>query len=98
MWNLKYDTKKISTKQKQIHRYREQTWSCQGGAGREGKERSLGLAQENILWKNRNEFFSQHDTLYRRDKQQAPPVEQELYSIFWDNQNEKEYIYIYMYV
>ena len=34
----------ISTKQKQTHRHRDQTWGCQGGGGGEGKTGSLGLA------------------------------------------------------
>ena len=33
MWNLKHDTKELSTKQKQTHRYREQTCDCQGAGG-----------------------------------------------------------------
>ena len=38
----------LSTKQKQTHRHREQTWGCQGG-GEVGEEwfRSLGLADAN---------------------------------------------------
>ena len=32
MWNLKYDVN-LSTKQEQIHRYREQTCGCQGAVG-----------------------------------------------------------------
>ena len=30
-WNLKHDTVKLSMKQKQTHRHREQTAGCQGG-------------------------------------------------------------------
>ena len=38
----------ISMKQKQTHKYREQTCGCQGGEGvREGKIGSLGLAEGN---------------------------------------------------
>ena len=36
MWNLKHGPMNLSTKQKQIHRHREQTCSCQGGGEREG--------------------------------------------------------------
>ena len=31
MWNLKYDTSELITKQKQTHRHREQTCGCQSG-------------------------------------------------------------------
>ena len=38
----------ISTKQKQTHRYREQTCGCQGGGEvGEGRKGSLGLAEAN---------------------------------------------------
>ena len=48
MWNLKYDTINLSTKQKQTYRYREQACGCQGGSGGgEGKTGSLGLAGTN---------------------------------------------------
>ena len=33
MWNLKYDTNELISKQKETHRHREQTCSCQGEAG-----------------------------------------------------------------
>ena len=36
--------KNIPTKQRQIHRYREKTSSCQGRAGREGKEWEFGIS------------------------------------------------------
>ena len=38
MWNLKYGTTNISTKQKQTHRRRDKTGGCQGGRcwGRDG--------------------------------------------------------------
>ena len=35
VWNLKYGTTNLSTKQKQTHRHREQTWACQGEQRRE---------------------------------------------------------------
>ena len=42
----------ISMKQKQTHRYREQTYGCQrGGEVREGRNGSLGLAEANYyVW------------------------------------------------
>ena len=39
MWNLKYAQMNLSTKQKQTHRHRKETWGCQGGGvgwGRDG--------------------------------------------------------------
>ena len=46
-WNLKYDTNQCM-KQKQTHRYREQTCGYQGGEGvGEGRNGSLGLAEAN---------------------------------------------------
>ena len=48
MWNLKYDTNELPMKQKQTHRYREQTCGCQGEGGvGEGWIRNLGLADAN---------------------------------------------------
>ena len=43
---------KLSTKQKQIHRRREQTCGCQGGGGEgEGWTGSLGLVDANYyIW------------------------------------------------
>ena len=39
----------LSTKQKQTHRHREQTYGCQGraGGGRNGMTESLGLVDVN---------------------------------------------------
>ena len=46
MWNLKYDTKNLSTKQKQTHRHREQTCDCQSKGGAEGgKDREFGITR-----------------------------------------------------
>ena len=43
----------ISMKQKQTHRYREQTCGCQGGGGvQEGWTGSLGLADANYYIQN----------------------------------------------
>ena len=40
----------LSTKEKQTHRHRDQTCSCQGGEGvREGWIGSLGLADATII-------------------------------------------------
>ena len=47
MWNLKYDTNE-TMKQKQNHRHREQTGSCQGG----GMEWELGVSRCKLLYKN----------------------------------------------
>ena len=48
VWNLKYDTMNLPTKQKQTHRHREHTCGCQGGGGvEEGRTGSLGLADAN---------------------------------------------------
>ena len=40
MQNLNYDTNELTTKQKQTHRHREQTYGCQGrgNVGRNGLE------------------------------------------------------------
>ena len=44
MWNLKYDTNKL-TKQKHTHRHREHICDCQGGGEMgEGRLGNLGLA------------------------------------------------------
>ena len=41
----------ISAKQKQTHRHREKTCSCQGERGGEGRIGSLGLADANqYIW------------------------------------------------
>ena len=42
LWNLKYDTNDVSTKQKQTHRHREQTCGCKEGAVGERRTGSLG--------------------------------------------------------
>ena len=43
----------LSTKQKQIHRHREQTCHCVGGGGVEGRTESLELADTNYIeWIN----------------------------------------------
>ena len=47
-WNLKYDTNEPIYKQKQIHRYREQTCGCQEGVRvEEARNGNLGLADTN---------------------------------------------------
>ena len=44
---------KLSKKQKQTHRHREQTCGCQGvGRGEEGWTRSVGLADANHYTRN----------------------------------------------
>ena len=61
----------ISIQQKQIHRYREQTYGWEEGHGEE-KVGSLGLADTNYY-------------IYGMDKQQGPTVQhRELYSISCD--------------
>ena len=41
----------LSAKEKQTHRRREQTWGCQGGGkGEEGYVGSLGLADANYIY------------------------------------------------
>ena len=47
MWNLKYGTMNLSTKQKWTHRHREQTCGCQGVGEGEGWTESLGLVDAN---------------------------------------------------
>ena len=62
----------ISTKQKQTHKYREQTCGCQGGG--EWGEEGLGV------WGQQMQTI-----IYRMDKQQGPTVEHRgLYSISCD--------------
>ena len=41
MWNLKYDTNKFITKQKQIHRHRKQTYGYQKGKRQERNKLEL---------------------------------------------------------
>ena len=50
MWNLKYDTMNLSTKQKQTHR--EQTCCCQGRGVGERWTGSLGLTDANYYIQN----------------------------------------------
>ena len=74
----------ISMKQKQTHR--EQTCGCQGGGGweREG----LGA------WDQQMKV-----SIHRMDKQQGPTVQhRELYSIFCDKPDGKEYVKEYIYI
>ena len=48
MWNQNMIQMNLLTKEKQAHRHKEQTWSCQGGETmREGWIGSLGLAKAN---------------------------------------------------
>ena len=62
----------LSTKQKQTHRYRDQTCGCQGGGGRE--RGGLGI------W-----GWQMQTITFRMDKQQGPAVQhRELYPISWD--------------
>ena len=51
----------LSTKQKQTHRHREQTYGCQGG-GKIGREGVGGWDQQ------------MQSIIYRIDKQQGPTV------------------------
>ena len=60
MWNSKYDQMKLSTKQKQTHRHREQTCSV---AKVEGKQGRVGLG----VWDRQMQTIT-----YRMDKQQSP--------------------------
>ena len=44
----------LSAKEKQTHRCREQTWGCQGGGkGEKGYVGSLGLADANYIYRER---------------------------------------------
>ena len=56
----------LSTKQKQIHRHREQTCGCQGGRewGRDGMDWELGISTCKLYI----------TSIYRIDKQQGPTV------------------------
>ena len=78
MWNLKYDTHGLSMKQKQIHRHREETRSCQGGWGwgRNGLDKDQ-------QWQT---------IMHKLDKQQGLTVQHRgKYSISYDKKNyEKE--------
>ena len=61
----------LSTKQKQTHRHREQTCSCQEG-GWGGKDWEFGVSRLKTI-------------LYRMDRQQGPNTQHmELYLIFCD--------------
>ena len=39
----------LSTKEKQTHGHREQTCGCQGGGGRSGMDRELGVSRCKLL-------------------------------------------------
>ena len=39
----------LSTKQKQTHRHREQTWVCQGGEGVSGMDGKFGVSRRKLL-------------------------------------------------
>ena len=77
----------LSTKQKQICRYREQTCGCQGGKGW-GRVK-LGVWDQQM-----------QTIIYRMDKQQGPTVystgDYNQYPVINHNGNEyeKEYIYV----
>ena len=65
----------LSTKQKQTHRYREQTCGCQGGGGKEGWIGSFRLTDYNYYI-----YIT-----YRVDKQQGLTAQyRELYAISCD--------------
>ena len=49
MWNLKYGTNELSTKQKQTHRHRVQTCDCQGKGGGSGMEREFEVGRCKLL-------------------------------------------------
>ena len=63
MWNLKYDTNKLSMKQKQkeTHRHREQTHGCR--AVEWGQGQGLGVLDQQM-----------QTITYRVDKQQGPTI------------------------
>ena len=52
MRNLKMTQMSISIKQKQTHRYREETWKCQGGEeeGRGGKDWKFEIIRYKLLY------------------------------------------------
>ena len=51
MWNLKYDTINLSTKQKQTYRYREQTCGFHGGGGvgQGGEDWEIGISRGKLF-------------------------------------------------
>ena len=53
------------SKQKQTHRYWEQTSGCQWGEGRGGQERGMGLTDANYIYKTK---ISKKDILYSTGK------------------------------
>ena len=63
---------KLSMKQKQIHRHREQAGGCQGGGGGRGLDWESGVSRRKLV-------------IYGKDKQQRPTAQRrELYSISCD--------------
>ena len=75
----------LSTKQKQTHRYREQTCGCEeGGGGRDGSG-VCGQQMQTII--------------YRMHKQQGPTVQHRNYIQYpIINHNGKEYVCVYIYI
>ena len=49
MWNLKYDANKLSMKQKQAHRHREQTCGCKREKHWGGMAWDLGVSKHKLI-------------------------------------------------
>ena len=81
MWNVKYKTNELSTKQKKIQRYREQTCSLpRERGGGEGMDQEFGISRCILYtgWINKVILYSTGNHI------QYPVI----------NHNEKEYIYV----
>ena len=61
MCNLKHGTNDLSTKQKRIHRHREQNCGCPGGDKGSGMDGEFGVSRCKLL-------------TFRMDKQNDPTV------------------------
>ena len=63
MWNLKRnDTYELTRQQKESHRFREQTYGCQGGGCGEGIVREFGMDMDTLLYLK---GITNKDLLYR---------------------------------
>ena len=67
----------LSTKHKQTHRQREQTWGCQGGAGGSGMDRELRVSRCQLLlseWISRSSRCGVTETNLTRNHEVAGSI------------------------
>ena len=94
----------ISTKQKQTHRYKEQTCGCRSGVGRR-KDWEFGISRGKLLytgWINNKVLlystgnYIQYPVTSHNGKEYEKTIMEKKYPV--TNNNGKEYIYIYIYI